>query len=125
VTTVFCVSVLRSQARLHLPSDFFVQYDAGFSRFSFHFALVFLKETTNHFLPSLNQILRHILSKRPRGIYVLFSLVVPTADTLCVGSIGEDRETFVNQEFVVRFPPEAEAGAVIFLTTSSAEQLNM
>jgi hypothetical protein len=105
VTTVFCVPVLRSQARLHLPSDFFVQYEGGFPR-SWLFVslcLVFLKETTNRYLPSLNQLLLHISSKRPQGIYVLFSRGVPTADNLCVGSIREDRETFVNQQFVVRF----------------------
>jgi hypothetical protein len=113
------------QARLHLPSDFFVQHATGFSRFSFHFALIFLKETTNHFLPSLNHLLQHILSKRLQGIYVLFSLGVPAADNLCVGSIRENRETFVNHKFVVRFPSEAETGAVVFSTTSSAEQLNM
>jgi hypothetical protein len=65
--------------------------------FSFQFALVSLKDTTNHYLPSLNQLLRHIQSKRPQGIYVLFSLDVPTAGNLCVGSIREDREMFVNQ----------------------------
>ena len=38
-TTVFCACVLWSKARLHLPSDFFVQYGAGFSHSWFFISL--------------------------------------------------------------------------------------
>ena len=56
---------------------------------------------------------------------MLFSRDVPTVDKLCIVGIRNDREKYVNQQSAVRFRSEAETGAVIFSTTTSAEQMNM